>query len=126
MNRKTTMVIMSLILIFIPPLTIGDALAERTFTIRVGKDAKCEKLSIPEKPPSGGYNVERVWIQREGIVKHYYDEERGVICFEPQRVGSTRVRVSGTIYDSRSNDQFRLEKRFYRSFKVRVRSAKNN
>ncbi len=46
----------------------GTYFAERTFTIRVGEDSKCEKLSLPLKPPPARYKVERIWVQRAGDV----------------------------------------------------------
>ena len=123
MNGKTTTALLFVVSVFVAFLAADSAFAERTFTIRVGKDTKCEKLSLPWKPPPARYSVERVWAQRAGVVKHSYDEDRGVICFEPQRVGTTRIRVSGAIYGLKSNERPNSQKRFYRSFKVRVRSA---
>jgi hypothetical protein len=125
-SGKTTTALLFVVSVFVAFLAADSAFAERTFTIRVGEDAKCEKLSLPWKPPPARYNVERIWVQRAGVVKHSYDEDRGVICFEPQRAGTTRIRVSGTIYDMKPDGRLRWTKSFYRSFKVRVRSAAVN
>ena len=126
MNRKITTSLLLAVSVFVAFLAADNAFAERTLTIKVGKGPKCEKLSLPWKPPPATYKVERVWVQRAGVVKHSYDEDRGVICFEPQRAGTTRIRVAGMIHENKPNERLRQTNRFYRSFKVRVHSATTN
>jgi hypothetical protein len=107
-------------------LVATDAFAEKTISIRMGQDARCEKLSPSGKPASGGYKVENVSVKKDGIVSVTYAEEMGVICFEPQSVGNTKVRVSGQRYELERNDRVKSSKRFYRAFRVRVRPTKTS
>jgi len=114
------------VLAFVAP---SRALAEKTLVLKMGQEAVCENLTASGKPASGGYDVEDIWVQREGIINYAYDDDKGMICLEPVGVGSTRVKVTGTVYELDKNKVYELDKnkqlkdskRFYLNLRVRVR-----
>ncbi len=114
------------ILAFVAP---SRALAEKTLALKMGQEAVCENLTASGKPASGGYDVENIWVQRAGIINYAYDDDKGMICLEPVGVGSTRVKVTGTVfeldknkvYEPDRNKQLKYNKRFYLNLRVRVR-----
>jgi hypothetical protein len=97
-----------------------DAFAEKTISIRMG-DSRCEQLSMSGKPDRGGYNVQLVWTQRSNIVDYSLDEDKGLICFEPKSIGSTKVKVRGRRYKLNRYGKQESSETFYRAFNVRVR-----
>jgi len=131
MKTKTTIVLLFTFVIALAPLAASPAFAETVLSINMDEAQQCEKLALSAKRyPDGigttkhhpdGYKVDQLWIQRDGIVGYSYDEEKGIICFQPKNTGSTRVRVSGTMHGLDSYGRPAWKKRFYRSFKVRVR-----
>ena len=102
-------------------LAANETFAERTLSVQMGQDPRCESLMPSGKADSGGYEVEKIWVQKKGIIKHVYDDDQGKICFEPVSVGSTRVKITGMVYELDKNQQLKSSKRFYRNFRVRVR-----
>ena len=106
------------IVAFVAP---SRALAEKTLVLKMAQEAVCENLTASGKPVSGGYDVDNIWVQRAGIINYVYDDDKGMICFEPVTVGSTRVKVTGTVYELNKNKQLKDSKRFYVNLRVRVR-----
>jgi hypothetical protein len=103
-------------------LVAADALAEKTISIAVGEEQRCENLSLSGKPTSGGYRIEDIWADAEGIVTYEMDEDRGLICFKPLAVGSVKIRVRGQRYELKRDGRLKSSEGFYRAFKVRVPS----
>lgn len=120
MKIRITKIAFSLIVLLFTSLSAVDGLAERTLAITMGK-ARCEKLSLSGKPTSGGYNVDEVWVQDKEVVNYSIDKEKGLICFEPVSVGSTKVKVRGQRYQVDRYGKQKSSEPFYRAFKVRVR-----
>ncbi|MBT8407344.1 MAG: hypothetical protein KJP05_07795 [Deltaproteobacteria bacterium] len=122
MSTRTTRILLFLVAFFVASLSAVDGFAERTLVIKMG-EAKCDKLSVSGKPPNGGYHVEEVWSQsqNEDVVSYFIDEDKGLICFEAMRVGSTKIRVRGQRYELDRYGKQKSSEPFYRSFKVRVR-----
>jgi len=122
MNTKTMLrlwIVVWFIVAFVAP---SRALAEKTLVLKMGQEAAvCENLTASGKPASGGYDVENIWVQRAGIINYAYHDDKGMICFEPVGVGSTRVKVNGTVYELDRNKQLKDSKRFYLNLRVRVR-----
>ena len=102
-------------------LVSNETFAEQTLPLQMGQEPRCESLMPSGKSDSGGYEVENIWVQKTGIIKHVYDDDQGKICFEPVSVGSTRVKITGMVYELDKNQQLKSSKRFYRNFRVRVR-----
>jgi hypothetical protein len=131
MNTRTSIVILFICILSLVPLVTNAAFAEAVLSVKMDEARQCEKLALSAKRYPGGigttklnpdgYTVDEVWMQRDGIVGYFYNEEKGIICFQPLSIGSTRVRVSGTINGLDSYGRPLWEKKFYRSFKVRVR-----
>lgn len=126
MGASTIIRLLFAVAFFIVSLAADDAFAEKTLTIRIGDAKRCEKLTLSGPPSNGGYTFDRIWVQREGIVKHYFDEERGLICFEPQRTGSTKIKISGEVQEYDRYGRVKNSRRFYRNFNVRVRPQKTD
>jgi hypothetical protein len=102
-------------------LVANETSAEKTLPLQMGQEPRCESLMPSGKPDSGGFEVENIWVQKTGIIKHVYDDDQGKICFEPVSVGSTRVKITGMVYEVDRNQQLKSSKRFYRNYRVRVR-----
>ena len=84
-------------------------------------ETNCQNLSVSGKPTRGGYSVEEVWVQNDNAIKYSIDKEKGLICFEPIKVGNTKVKVRGQRYELDRYGKQKSGEPFYRSFKVRVR-----
>ena len=125
MNIRTTKILFFLVVLLFASLRAVDGLAERTLAIKMG-DIRCDNLSLSGKPPNGGYNVEGVWVQSNDIVAYAIDKEKGLICFEPLNVGSTKVRVHGKRYELDRYGKQKSSEPFYRAFKVRIRPQKES
>jgi hypothetical protein len=125
MNIRTTKILFFLVVLLFASLKAVDGLAESTLTIKMG-DIRCDNLSLSGKPPNGGYNVEGVWIQSNDIVAYAIDKEKGLICFEPRNVGSTKVKVHGKRYELGRYGKQKSSEPFYRVFKVRIRPQKES
>jgi len=125
MNTRTTKILFFLVVFLFASLSAVDGLAERTLTIKMG-DIRCDPLSVSGKPTHGGYNVEQVWIQSEGIVRYSIDKDKGLICFEPMSVGSTKVKVHGQRYELDRYGKQKSSEPFYRAFKIRIRPQKES
>ena len=125
MNTRTTKILFFLVVFLFASLSAVDGLAERTLTIKMG-DIRCDTLSVSGKPTHGGYNVEQVWIQSEGIVRYSIDKDKGLICFEPMSVGSTKVKVHGQRYELDRYGKQKSSEPFYRAFKIRIRPQKES
>jgi hypothetical protein len=131
MNTRTSTVIFFICILALVPLASRAAFAEAVLSVKMDEAQQCEKLALSAKRYPGGigttklnpdgYTVDEVWMQRDGIVGYSYNKEKGTICFQPQSIGSTRVRVSGTMNGLDSYGRPVWKKKFYRSFKVRVR-----
>lgn len=121
MNTRTMLRLWFVVWFFVPFVAPSRALAEKTLALKMAQEAVCENLTASGKPASGGYDVDNIWIQREGIVNYLYDDDKGMICLEPVGVGSTRVKVTGTVYELDKNKQLKDSKRFYLNLRVRVR-----
>jgi hypothetical protein len=106
-------------------LSAKDGLAERTLAIEMG-DTRCDTLSVSGKPTHGGYNVEEVWVQSNGIVAYAIDKDKGLICFEPLSVGNTKVKVHGQRYQLDRYGKQKSSEPFYRAFKIRIRPEKKS
>jgi|GEM_PF-961982 hypothetical protein len=106
--------------VFIYFLSAVDGFAERTLAIKMG-DNRCDTLSVSGKPAHGGYNVEEVWVQSNGIVAYAIDKDKGLICFEPLSVGNTKVKVHGQRYQLDRYGKQKSSEPFYRAFKIRIR-----
>jgi hypothetical protein len=119
MNIRTTKILLFLVAFFVASLSAVDGFAERTLHIKMG-DIRCDTLSLSGKPPNGGYHVEDVWLQRNDIVAYAIDKDKGLICFEPLNVGSTRVKVRGQRYELDRYGKQKSSEPFYRPFRVRV------
>jgi len=119
MNIRTTKILLFLVAFFVASLSAVDGFAERTLHIKMG-DIRCDTLSLSGKPPNGGYHVEDVWLQRNDIVAYAIDIDKGLICFEPLNVGSTRVKVRGQRYELDRYGKQKSSEPFYRPFRVRV------
>ena len=119
MNIRTTKILLFLVVFFVASLSAVDGFAERTLHIKMG-DIRCDTLSLSGKPPNGGYHVEDVWLQRNDIVAYAIDKDKGLICFEPLNVGSTRVKVRGQRYELDRYGKQKSSEPFYRPFRVRV------
>ena len=119
MNIRTTKILLFLVAFFVASLSAVDGFAERTLHIKMG-DIRCDTLSLSGKPPNGGYHVEEVWLQRNDIVAYAIDIDKGLICFEPLNVGSTRVKVRGQRYELDRYGKQKSSEPFYRPFRVRV------
>jgi hypothetical protein len=119
MNIRTTKILLFLVAFFVPSLSAVDGFAERTLHIKMG-EIRCDTLSLSGKPPNGGYHVEDVWLQRNDIVAYAIDKDKGLICFEPLNVGSTRVKVRGQRYELDRYGKQKSSEPFYRPFRVRV------
>jgi hypothetical protein len=117
--RATKILFFFVVLIFVS-LSGVDGFAERTLAIKMG-DTNCQNLSVSGKPTHGGYNVEQVWVQSEDVVKYSIDKDKGLICFEPLNVGSTKVKVHGKRYELDRYGRQKSSESFYRAFKVRIR-----
>lgn len=109
---------------FIVFLAASGSLAEQTLVLGLGEKPRCENLTLSGKPSSEGYKVANIWVQREGIVAHALNNKAGIICFSPLGVGSTRVKVSGEVFEYETNGELKSRKRFFRNFRIRVRPAK--
>lgn len=123
MNIRTTKILLFLVAFFVASLSAVDGFAERTLHIKMG-DIRCDTLSLSGKPPNGGYHVEEVWLQRNDIVAYAIDKDKGLICFEPLNVGSTKVRVRGQRYELDRYGKQKSSEPFYRPFRVRVSPQK--
>ena len=123
MNIRTTKILLFLVAFFVASLSAVDGFAERTLHIKMG-EIRCDTLSLSGKPPNGGYHVEEVWLQRNDIVAYAIDKDKGLICFEPLRVGSTKVRVRGQRYELDRYGKQKSSEPFYRPFRVRVSPQK--
>jgi len=119
MNIRTTKILLFLVAFLVASLSAVDGFAERTLHIKMG-DIRCDTLSLSGKPPNGGYHVEDVWLQRNDIVAYAIDKDKGLICFEPLNVGSTRVKVRGQRYELDRYGKQKSSEPFYRPFRVRV------
>ena len=122
MNTKTIARLLFVVSFVCVVLAPHESLAEKTLALIIGQEPGCEKLTPSGKPSSGGYDLESVWVQKPGIVNYVYDDDKGEICFEPLGVGSTRVKVTGMVHELKRNKQLKYSNRFYRNFRVRVRS----
>ena len=120
MKARTTRLLLFLTAFCLVSLHAGDGLAERTLAITMG-DTTCENLSLSGKPTNGGYHVEEVWVQSVSVVSYSVDKEKGLICFQPVSVGSTKVKVRGQRYELDRYGRQKNSEPFFRSFKVRVR-----
>ena len=120
MKSSNTKLLLFLIAFCFVSLRAGDGLAEKTIAINMG-DTNCQNLSFSGKPTNGGYLVEEVWVQRDSVVSYSVDKEKGLICFQPLTLGSTKVKVRGQRYELDSYGRKKTSEPFYRSFKVRVR-----
>lgn len=122
MNIRTTKFLFFLAVLLFVSLSAVNGFAERTLVIKMG-EIRCDTLSVSGKPPHGGYNVEGVWSQSpsENVISYSIDKDKGLICFEPMRVGSTKIRVRGQRYELDRYGKQKSSEPFYRSFKVRVR-----
>jgi len=127
MNIRTTKILSFLVVLLFASLSAVDGLAERTLVIKMS-EAKCDTLSVSGKPPNGGYHVEEVWSQSQGedVVSYSIDKDKGLICFEPLSVGSTKIRVRGQRYELDRYGKEKSSEPFYRAFKVRVRPQKES
>lgn len=127
MKISITKIAFFLVVLLFASLSAVDGLAERTLVIQMG-EARCEKLSLSGKPTNGGYHVDEVWSQSqaENIVNYSIDKDRGLICFEPLSVGSTKVKVRGQRYHLDRYGKQRSSEPFYRAFKVRIRPEKKS
>ncbi len=119
MNIRTSKILLFLVAFFVASLSAVDGFAERTLHIKMG-EIRCDTLSLSGKPPNGGYHVEDVWLQRNDIVAYAIDKDKGLICFEPLNVGSTRVKVRGQRYELDRYGKQKSSEPFYRPFRVRV------
>ena len=119
MNIRTTKILLFLVVLLFASLRAVDGLAERTLVIKMG-EIRCDTLSVSGKPPHGGYNVEGVWLRNNNIVAYAIDKDKGLICFEPLNVGSTRVKVRGQRYELDRYGKQKSSEPFYRPFRVRV------
>ena len=120
MKTRTTKVLLFLVVLSFVALSAGDGFAARTIAIKMG-DSRCENLSLSGKPTNGGYHVEQVQIQSDDVVRYSIDKDKGLICFEPLSVGSTKVKVRGQRYELDRYGKQKTSEPFYRSFKVRIR-----
>ena len=120
MKTRITKVLLFLFAFCLASLLAGDALAERTLAVKMG-ETNCQNLSLSGKPTNGGYHVEDVWVQSDSVVSYSLDKEKGLICFQPVSVGSTKVKVRGQRYELDRYGRQTNSEPFFRSFKVRVR-----
>ena len=120
MNIRTTKILFFLVVLLFTSLSAVDGFAERTLVIKMG-NIRCDTLSLSGKPPHGGYHVEQVWVQRNDIVAYSIDKDKGLICFEPLNVGSTKAKVRGQRYELDRYGKRKSSEPFYRPFQVRVR-----
>jgi len=125
MKVRTTKILFFFAVLIFFSLNGVDGFAERTLAIRMG-DTNCQNLSVSGKPTHGGYNVEQVWVQSEDVVKYSIDKDKGLICFEPMNVGSTKVKVHGKRYELDRYGKEKSSEPFYRAFKVRIRLQKES
>jgi hypothetical protein len=99
------------------------AYAEKTVVVKMGQEPRCEGFSVHGKPDNVKYTVEGLWIKKEGVVRTSYDENKGEICFEPLNTGNTRVKIHGKVQEFDLYGQVKETRKFYRSFRVKVRTA---
>ena len=125
MNIRTTKILLFPVVLLFASLSAVDGFAERTLAIKMG-DTSCQNLSVSGKPAHGGYNVEQVWIQSDDVVKYSIDKDKGLICFKPTSVGSTKVKVYGQRYELDRYGKQKSSEPFYRAFRVRVRPQKES
>ena len=119
MDIRTTKILCFFVVILFVSLSAVDGFAERTLHIKMG-EIRCDTLSLSGKPTHGGYNVEKVWLRNNNIVAYAIDKDKGLICFEPLNVGSTKVKVRGQRYQLDRYGKQKSSEPFYRPFKVRV------
>ncbi len=124
MNTQGSRTLSFVVAVFVVFLGATDVLAEKTISVTVGEEPRCEKLSLSGKPVSGGYRVEDVWSDREGIAAYEIDEDQGLICFTPVAIGTVKIRVRGQRYELDRNKRIKASEGFYRAFKLRVRPHK--
>jgi hypothetical protein len=108
-----------LVVLLFASLSAVDGFAERALHIKMG-DIRCDTLSLSGNPTHGGYNVEEVWLRNNNIVAYAIDKDKGLICFEPLNVGSTKVKVRGQRYELDRYGKQKSSEPFYRPFRVRV------
>ncbi len=120
MNIRSTKILFFLVVLLFASLSAVDGFAERTLAIKMG-DIRCDTLSVSGKPTHGGYNVEEVWVQSNGIVAYAIDKDKGLICFEALSVGNTKVKVHGQRYQLDRYGKQKSSEPFYRAFKIRIR-----
>jgi hypothetical protein len=120
MNTKSKTALLSTVVFLVASLTAVDGYTAKIVWVSMG-ESRCERLLMSGKPARGGYQIERIWAQRPGIVNYFPDEDKGLICFEPQRVGSTKIRVRGQKYELNRYGKKKSSEKFYRAFEVRVR-----
>ena len=125
MNIRNTKILFFLVVLLFASLIAVDGFAERTLHIKMG-DKRCDTLSLSGKPTHGGYNVEEVWLRNNNIVAYAIDKDKGLICFEPLNVGSTKVKVQGKRYELDRYGKQKSSEPFYRAFKVRIRPQKES
>ena len=125
MNIRTTKILFFLVVLLLTSLSAVDGFAERTLAIKMG-DNRCDTLSVSGMPAHGGYNVEEVRVQSNGIVAYAIDKDKGLICFEPLSVGNTKVKVHGQRYQLDRYGKKKSSEPFYRAFKVRIRPEKKS
>ena len=126
MNRRVFPTICLITLFSIVFLAASDSFAEKTLVFRVGEEPRCENLTLSGRPTSGGYKIENIWVQREGIVAHAFSKGTEKVCFSPLRVGSTRVKISGKVFAYKPNGKREFSKTFFRNFRIRVRPAEKS
>ena len=121
MNTRRSTTLPFVVAFFVISLVAADVYAEKIISITMGEEPRCEKLSISGKPVSGGYRVEDVWDDGEGIATYEIDEDQGLICYTPVAIGAVNIRVRGQRYELDRNRRIKSSEGFYRAFKVRVR-----
>lgn len=123
-NHKTITRLLVPALVFILSLAAINSFAQKTVVVKIGEEPKCENVLLDSRPLAGEYTVERIWLQRKGVVDCTYNHDTGKICFTPLSVGSTEVKVYGERYESDASGKVKSRKRFERTFELRVGSAK--
>jgi hypothetical protein len=121
MDRKAIMTLMLVFsFIFASPVA-NDALAEKDVLVRMEQSSRCVNFSDRGMPPNTRYELKNVQVRREGITGYSYDDDKGVICFEPLRVGTTNVIINVDISEYEPWGRLKETRKLTRRFRVKVR-----
>lgn len=122
MERKGTIVLLFVISFILAPFLTGDAFAERSVVIWTDQGPRCVSYSDRGKEPNAKYEMMRVTVRKPDIAGYTYDNQRAVICFQPIRIGTTRVIVNVKKYEYDSIGRLKATRNLTRRYRVKIRN----